>query len=451
MVFKLFGSCQACYCYHDQHEFDDGEKVMREPALGKDVTAKTRAGSLPDSNSFHSAASEDNPNDNAQGKTKKKLSRVDSAVAYLSTTMKDMKDALFDDKTKSQQQLGLADSGLVAQSDHDEVWRSANRYPEAGRSISKNNINSGFGTPNSLNTANSFVSCTTNDNGIGNDGGALGDKKIIGFNSVKRVEGHPNELNMPQTWYPLIGTSFHVRYGPNYKKNGKKGPSKAALFDCRGIDMVCGNSIVSNISERLKSNGVAIPDTPAGTPDDPQIPAVLIINAQVPTSTNAGVSLISYSVISESVRNSIGSTAEPSAIRLLRQLIRTKKSSSDLPFKVIGEVVDIDEYNLPGLVKKKNGKPALITASADIKTGKLTQLPGAPSYLEIDYDIRKWSFFARQSLSMFRNTAQSMCLNIGYLIETGDDTLLPEQILTSFCLQKIDINESVRNLDEDAN
>jgi len=265
----------------------------------------------------------------------------------------------------------------------------------------------------------------------------------LGFSTLLRVDDVKGK-DIPKTWFPVSGTEFSVRQGPNYSRNKQKALSEPNVYDTWGTDILTSGDIIRKIASRLRNVTTVIPDTPsrASTPgrlmEKTQVPTVLIINAQVP-GPGSGFSFVSYSVLSPRVRDLIGTDKEPSALLLLRRLIREGKSTRELPLKVIGMLNDIDQYNIPGMIKNKNGQPALITASAEIVTGRLTQLPGEPSYVEIDYDIRKWSWFARQTLSAMRSSAQNMCLKIGYLIETEDDELLPEQMLTSFCLQKGDL------------
>ena len=43
----------------------------------------------------------------------------------------------------------------------------------------------------------------------------------------KRIEG----VDASQTWSPTDASVFPVRCGPDYKKNGQKAPSAAALYD----------------------------------------------------------------------------------------------------------------------------------------------------------------------------------------------------------------------------
>ena len=46
-----------------------------------------------------------------------------------------------------------------------------------------------------------------------------------------------SSTNAQQCWDRASGSSYEVRIGPNYKKTGKKAPSKPAMFECVGCDV----------------------------------------------------------------------------------------------------------------------------------------------------------------------------------------------------------------------
>lgn len=83
-------------------------------------------------------------------------------------------------------------------------------------------------------------------------------------------------------------------------------------------------------------------------------------------------------------------------------------------------------------MKSFNGKPALVTASANITVRE--------NLCIIDYDVRQWSHITRVSLHQVMSEPTRTAGAIGsiaYLVEGKADAELPEQILGCFTIQNV--------------
>ena len=84
----------------------------------------------------------------------------------------------------------------------------------------------------------------------------------------------------PHTYWSGDSSKFHVRMGPNYKKTGKKEPSKQGLFDLCSVDLL-------RTDVRVKESGDIFnrPEIPGVTDRDTghaYIPSLFIVNCSVP-------------------------------------------------------------------------------------------------------------------------------------------------------------------------
>ena len=140
---------------------------------------------------------------------------------------------------------------------------------------------------------------------------------------------------LPHSYWNGDGTIFRVRMGPNYKKTGKKEPSKKSLYDLYAVDFV-------RTEERIKESRDAfeVPTIPGITDIEtghPYIPPMFIVNnsmpSQVPSlfqSSDDGPSfvIIFYFVISEDTLEQLKDISKASpAVKLLGEWCRRAEVS----------------------------------------------------------------------------------------------------------------------------
>ena len=84
----------------------------------------------------------------------------------------------------------------------------------------------------------------------------------------------------PHSYANTDASTFHLRIGPNYKKNKQKSPSAPALYDLVSMDFLYADTALKNTSDRFK-----IPSIPGVTDistGHAHIPPMLIINTWLP-------------------------------------------------------------------------------------------------------------------------------------------------------------------------
>ncbi|EER09920.1 hypothetical protein Pmar_PMAR018564 [Perkinsus marinus ATCC 50983] len=179
-------------------------------------------------------------------------------------------------------------------------------------------------------------------------------------------------------------------------------------------------------------------------------PALVVVNAQVPgegpsfnpfatQKPHPGYSVIVYFMITREMASWSSRPHDPDVPRsvgLWLNLLDRGISDRNLPFKVIGRVQNLTDLpSLPamGIIERYNGKPALITGSATILEGSRPY-----RYVEIDYDVRKWSLIARTTLAQVKERVRDVVLDVGYLVESQEEVDMPERLLGSISLHHLD-------------
>ncbi|CAM9692877.1 unnamed protein product, partial [Sphacelaria rigidula] len=77
-------------------------------------------------------------------------------------------------------------------------------------------------------------------------------------------------------------------------------------------------------------------------------------------------------------------------------------------FKALAVVNNLDAIKMQRLVGPFNGKPVLITESGSL-------------FLEMDVNVRQWSFLARKGLHKLEPKFGLMNISVGFLIEGRQD------------------------------
>jgi hypothetical protein len=282
--------------------------------------------------------------------------------------------------------------------------------------------------------------------------------KSLSFNKV-------NPKGPPHFWSKSHAASFLVR-SVGYKQNKLKEPSNFPLYECIGVDLVKANKLISS----LTSNSTAVKRLISGEPSTetpwpwlkgaacrwkPEfgIPRLLIINCQLPYSapslwapqspdSDPGFSIISYYVMNPALADSLGSgKLEPPAVKLLRRLIEEGQSRKEgTALKTIGVVDNMEEIGFPDIVSGYNGKPVLVTKSAQLS---FWPAQNNCEVLEIEYDVRQWSILARKTLHSLREKFKDAKCQLGMVIEGQNDDELPEQLLGCFRVNFLDIIEAL--------
>ncbi|KAK1934220.1 hypothetical protein P3T76_011423 [Phytophthora citrophthora] len=261
---------------------------------------------------------------------------------------------------------------------------------------------------------------------------------------------------VPGSWTHVDATRFNVRQGPNYRKTKLKAASAPGLLQLVAVDVYQSNLKADNIG--------SIVDLSALKPETGKLD-LFIVNCQVPSyqpsnplwgeKQGDGPGLTS-SRTSPSLHLSekcwmhqenhhcklfgwVNVYTNTYDKGLLKDFMQHQSWVSER-FKAIGVVVNPQEQTLGRaerhLLETYNGQPILTRPQHRFYQGE--------GYFEVDVNAHDFNYIARKGLVGVSTHACNMILDFGYVLEGQEDHELPEQILGSVRLCKVDVSQAPR-------
>jgi len=263
----------------------------------------------------------------------------------------------------------------------------------------------------------------------------------------KSKEAKSSKRVFPGGWMPLDGTTFYVRFGPNYASTKMKKPSKKAFYECIGVDCVASPKKISNIGRfYYPSTG----KTKKSSEKMSKIPERFVFALQLPDyapsmmsyqSDGEGYTIICHYQLTEEAKKLIKDDKVP-AVGVLRRFLDAVKAGGGpqktehplyLRPKVIMRLVNHEALDL-GFVHRKvcgvfNAKPFLSRPEHTF------HIANDESYFEIDVDVHMFKYFQRKCAHSFRDKFSRAVIDVGIVIESQGDKEMPEQMLGACQIQ----------------
>jgi hypothetical protein len=209
------------------------------------------------------------------------------------------------------------------------------------------------------------------------------------------------------TWSACDASTFNLRVGPDYARNGRKAPSAPALLQIVGVDCVRCNGRIDNIGAR-----VDFPPEWTDMPEyQPGVPPLFIVNMQIPSefptsifkeiTDGPGWSLVLYFRLTPETAQALAyPDSAPNGNRLYAKYcqnapeanIHSSSSPWKARFKATMRCQNINEFGLPSFITSYNAKPVLIR-----NTGTLIR--GA-NYIEMDINVHRFGSVPKQALQV---------------------------------------------------
>eukprot|EP00911_Craspedida_sp_UC1_P002387 UC1_evm1s1784 len=238
--------------------------------------------------------------------------------------------------------------------------------------------------------------------------------------------------------------TYRVRIGPDYARNKRKAPSAPPLFQPVCLDIFSApDSKPVGVMERIQ--------LPALTPADAEVvhgvPPYFVVNALLPdyeapnpiwgngTGDGPGFAMVLLFLRTpETVRQLRDLDNATPAVRLLVDYMARYTQDKDMETrpKIIGSILNLDEVDLPSLVKgvarRFDMKPALTRPEHYMYKNE--------AVFELDIDIHLFNYVLRSSWARMRSQTQTYAVALGIVIEGRANHELPETMLGTCCLNR---------------
>jgi hypothetical protein len=274
------------------------------------------------------------------------------------------------------------------------------------------------------------------------------DKILIGSSGFVQL-GSADELKSysgPAAFCSASPEQWKVRSGNYMNDKAKVNSEGPALLKIAGADLFKSPKKMTHIMQRLAAPEGFLPELQRS--GEFYCPRLIVVNCMLPLYSHSimgskddgeSAQFVLYFVVDQDAYDKMSSSSAPAPYKLLRSWLQAdptheKDYQNRGKLKAIPEIMNLKEINL-GMVLRKlveanSAKPFL--------TGpKFHSFVKKDDYLEVDVDIHRYTYMARDTLSGLLPEIPKMMIRFGMVVEGRATNELPEQLLGGI-LMKVD-------------
>lgn len=277
------------------------------------------------------------------------------------------------------------------------------------------------------------------------------EKSGVQIGSTLKHVGSLQEVQTGNMSYcDLSADQWNIR-SESFLSNKVKKPSEQGLLKLHAVDLFKSKNKVPRIMERLS--------LPSGLPEiarDPHdggfyVPKLIVVNFMLPLYSHSmlftkedgeSVQFVMYYSIDQAAYDNMVNS-DSNAWRVLKEWLQVDPTSEEDyqnrgRLKAIPEILNVNDIRLGAL------RPVVLANSAKpFLTGpRYHSYVKADDYLEIDVDIHRYAYVARNTLSGMLSEIPKMVVKFGMVVEGRSNDELPEQLLGGIVL-KVDQTKAV--------
>eukprot|EP00466_Bigelowiella_natans_P003460 jgi/Bigna1/133933/aug1.23_g8641 len=254
-------------------------------------------------------------------------------------------------------------------------------------------------------------------------------------------------------WEPIEPSTFKLRCGPDYRRNGFKKPSVGSFYDIAAVDTFRSKEkkYVSNIGNKVDMSELIQPGEDGWYHG---LPRIWVVVLQIPdyapsvlasVQDGEGVAICFYFKLNK--RGEEAAKEGKGCAKVMKKFLREPLTISDADrgphqWKNMVRLANSDELQigwvLRGYVQKYNAKPFLSRNCKSYYKGS--------SHFEVNVDIHRFNYVSRQGMYQFRSLLKQLTLDIGFVVQCDTDDEMPEKLLGCVRLKALDAENDAVSL-----
>jgi len=297
----------------------------------------------------------------------------------------------------------------------------------------------------------------------------------MGLGAMARKCRTDEDLRPGPSWQVGTGEDLQVR-AKGWKGHNRKEPANhslefSSMYECLSCDGVKSTGPIRDIIGRLVHVAQLPPldrPSPCKWTEGCPLPRILCVNLMLPYTSarlDPGCSFVCFFHIKPEVLSVLQSGgALPPCVRVFEEfcrgptgapldvndpnrslnLRRNTATKANLDSGLLKATVWCENTaEIPFVVRRFNGKPAVITKSGYV----IKEMPGnggPGEWMEIGIDIRDFNAMARNALFRFQSKLPQLVLHFGFLVQTVEDDDLPEGLICDVRVFGMDMNNALQ-------